>query len=69
MQTAVPDLFITFMDGQPLDDFDNAEQIRQQWVEIMLKKFGWEIQEAQKMETQGTMRKAMHLGERVDEQP
>jgi thioredoxin-like negative regulator of GroEL len=69
METAVPDLLITFMDGQPLDDFDNAEQIRQQWVEIMLKKFGREIQKAQKMETQGTMRKAMDLGERVDEQP
>jgi len=68
METAVPDLLITFMDGQPLDNFDNAEQICQQWVEITLKKFGREIQEAQKMETQGTMRKAMDLGECVDEQ-
>jgi len=43
---AVADLLETFENWLPLDNFNNAEWIRQQWVEMLLKKCASKIREA-----------------------
>jgi hypothetical protein len=45
---AVADCLETFEKWLPLENFDNAEWIRRQWVEIFLKKCGSEISEGRK---------------------
>ena len=47
-EMAVADLLKTFESWLPLDNFDNAKWIRQQWVEMFLKTCASEIQEASK---------------------
>jgi len=47
-ETAVAECLATFENWLPLINFDNAEWIRQQWVEMFLKKSASEIQEARK---------------------
>jgi len=42
-ETAVADFLATFETWLPLVNFDNAEWIRQQWVEMFLKKCASEI--------------------------
>jgi hypothetical protein len=47
-EMAVTDLLVTFQNRLPLDNFDNARWIHQQWVEMWLKKCASKIQEATK---------------------
>jgi len=62
-ETAVADFLETFESWLPLDNFDNAEWIRQQWVEMFLKKCASEIWEARKKGRRGNKRPATDLGE------
>ena len=64
-ETAVADVFETFETWLLLDNFDNAEWIRRQWVEMFLKKCASEIREARKMVRRGNNRPATDLGERA----
>jgi len=64
-ETAVADFLATFKTWLPLVNFDNAEWIRRQWVEMFLKKCASEIPEARKKGRRGNKRPAMDLGERV----
>ena len=47
-ETAVADYLETFECWLPLDNFDNAEWIRRQWVEMFLNKCASKIREARK---------------------
>jgi hypothetical protein len=47
-ETAVEDFFETFESWLPLDNFDNVEWIRREWVEMYLQKCASEIREARK---------------------
>ena len=47
-ETAVADFLETFKTWLPLENFDNAEWIRRQWVEMILKKCASEVREARK---------------------
>ena len=62
-ETAVADFLETFECWLQLDNFDNAEWIRPQWVEMFLKKGEREIWEVKKMGRQGNKRLATDLGE------
>ena len=62
-EAAVADFLETFESWLPLDNFNNAERIYQQWVEMFLKKCASEIREARKNSRQGNTRLAMDLGE------
>jgi len=64
-ETAVADFWETFETWLPLDNFDNAEWIRRQWVEMFLKKCASEIWEARKKGRRGNKRPATDLGERA----
>jgi len=64
-ETAVADFWETFQSWLPLDNFDNAEWIRRQWVEMFLKKCASEIREAKKKGRRGNKRQATELGERA----
>jgi hypothetical protein len=64
-ETAVADFLETFETWLPLDNFDNAEWIRRQWVEMFLKKCASEIREARKKGRRGNKRPATDLGERA----
>jgi len=57
-ETAVADFLETFESLRPLDDFDNAEWIRRQWVRMFLKKCASEIREARKKGRRGNKRPA-----------
>jgi hypothetical protein len=45
-EKVVADLLETLESWLPLDNFDNAEWVRQQWVEMFFKTCGREIEEA-----------------------
>jgi len=62
-ETAVGDFWKTFESLLPLDNFDNAEWIRRQWVEMFLKKCASEIREARKKGRRGNNRPVTDLGE------
>jgi len=64
-ETAVADYLVSFKDGLPLDDFNNAKWIRWQWVEMFLKKRASEIREARKRGTWSKKRLVTEMGERV----
>jgi len=59
----VADFLETFEVWLPLDNFDNAEWICQQWVEMFLKKCASEIREPRKKGRRGNKRPATDLGE------
>jgi len=63
--TAVADFLETFETRLPLDNFDNAERIRRQWVDMFLKKCASKIREARKKGRRGNKRPATDLGERA----
>jgi hypothetical protein len=67
-ETAVADFFETFETWLPLDNFDNAEWIRWQWVQMFLKKCASEIWEARKKGRRGNKRPATDLGEHTIKQ-
>jgi len=62
--TVVADFLETFEVWLPLDNFDNAEWICQQWVEMFLKKCASEIREPRKKGRRGNKRPATDLGEK-----
>ena len=62
-ETAVADFLETFKVWLPLDNFDNAEWIRRQWVERFSKKCASEIREERKRGRRGNKRPAMDVGE------
>jgi len=62
-ETAVTDFVATFENWLPLVNFDIAEWIRWQWVEMFSKKCASEIQEARKKGRCGNRRPATDLGE------
>ena len=64
-ETVVAEFLETFETWLPLENFDNAEWIRQQWVEMFLKKCASEVREARKKGRRGNKRLATNLGERV----
>jgi hypothetical protein len=64
----VADCLATFETWLPLGNFDNAEWIRRQWVEMFLKQCESEIREPRKKGWQGNKRPATDLGERADTQ-
>jgi len=64
-EMAGADFLETFKKWLPLENFDNAEWIRRQWVEMFLKKCASEVREARKKGRRGNKRPATHLGERV----
>jgi len=61
-ETAVADFLATFETSLPLVNFDNAEWICQQWVEMFLKKCASEIQEARKKGRRGNKRPPTDFG-------
>jgi hypothetical protein len=65
-ETALGDCLETFEVWLPLDNFDNAEWIRRQWVEMVLKKYASEIWEATKKKSQGNMPQATDVGEHMN---
>jgi hypothetical protein len=67
-ETVVADFLATFETWLPLVNFDNAEWIRRQWVEMFLKQYESEIREPRKKGRRGNKRPATHLGERADTQ-
>jgi hypothetical protein len=64
-EMAVADFLETFDTWLPLENFDNAEWIRRQWVEMFLKKCASEVREARKKGRRGNKRPATDLGERA----
>jgi len=64
-EIAVADCLETFESWLPLDNFDNAEWIHQQWVEMFLKTCACEIREVTKKGRRGNKRPETHLGERA----
>ena len=64
-ERVVADVLETFEVWMPLDNFDNAEWIRRQWVEMFLKKCSSEIGEARKTGRQGNKQLGTDLGERA----
>ena len=62
-ESAVADFLVTFENGLPLVNFNNAEWIRRQWVEMFLKKCAIEIREARKNGRRGKEQPATELGE------
>jgi hypothetical protein len=55
----------TFEKWLPLENFDNAEWIGRQWVEMFLKKCASEVWEARKKGRRGNKRPSTDLGERA----
>ena len=64
-EIAGADLLETFDTWLPLETFNNAEWIQQHWVEMFLKKYSSEVQEARKKGRRGYKRPATELGERA----
>jgi hypothetical protein len=64
-ETAFADFLETFETWLPLENFDNAEWIRRQWVEMFLKKCASEVVEAVRKGRRGNKRLATDVGERV----
>jgi hypothetical protein len=64
-EMAVAHFLATFEKWLPLENFDNAEWIRQKWVEMFLKKCASEVQEARKKGRRGNKRPATDLGARA----
>jgi len=62
---AVADFLETFGKWLPLENFDNAEWIRRQWVEMFLKKCASEFREARKKGRRGNKRPATDSVERA----
>jgi len=61
----VADFLETFEKWLPLEDFDNAECIRRQWVEMFLEKCASKVREARMQGRRGNKRPAMDLRERA----
>jgi hypothetical protein len=61
---AVADFQQTFVQWLPLENFDNAEWIRQQCFEMFLRKCESEVLEARKKGRRGKKRPATDLAER-----
>ena len=59
----VADFLDTFTTWLPLENLDNAEWIRRQWVEMILKKCASEDREARKKGRRGNKRPATDLRE------
>jgi len=57
-EIAVADFLETFEIWLPLENFDNAEWIRQPWVEMFLKNCASEVREARKKGWRGNKRPA-----------
>jgi len=64
-ETAVADFLVTFETWLPMENLDNAEWIRRQWVEQLLKKCVSEVRKAGRNEWGGNMRPVIGFGERV----
>jgi len=64
-ETDVADLLETFKIWLPLENFENAELIWQQWVAMCLKQCVSEVQEARKKGRWGNKRLLTDLGERA----
>jgi len=62
-ETAVADCLVTSKATLPVKNVDNAGWIWRQWVELFLKKYASEIQEATKNGRWGNQRLAIDLGE------
>jgi hypothetical protein len=62
-EMAVSHFLETFEKWLPLENFDNAEWFRQQWVKMCLKKCSREVREARKEARQGNKRSATDLGQ------
>jgi hypothetical protein len=65
-ETAIGDCLETFEVWLQLDNLVNAEWIRRQWVEMVLKKYASEIWEAMKKGRQGNMRPVTDVGEHMN---
>jgi len=64
-EMAVPDFLETFESWMPVENFDNAEWILRQWVELVLNKSASHIREARKKERRGNKQLATDLGEQA----
>ena len=62
-ETAVADFLETFNTWLPWENFDNAEWIWRQWVEMFLKKCASEVWEARKKGRRGNKRPATDFAE------
>jgi len=62
-ETAVAEVLETSKSWLPLKNFDNAEYIWRQWVEMLLKKHASEVQEVRKKRRRGNKQPVMELGE------
>ena len=67
-ETGVADFLETFESWLPLDNFDNAEWIRRQWVEMILTTCASEIREARIRGRQGDKQPATDLGYRASKE-
>jgi hypothetical protein len=61
----VADFSLTFEKWLPLENFDNAEWIRRQWVEMFVKTCASEFREARTKGRGGNKQLATDLGERA----
>jgi len=68
-EKAVADCLESFEKWLPLENFDNAEWIRRQWVAMFLKKCASKVLDARMMGRRGNMRPATDLGERTGKNP
>jgi hypothetical protein len=64
-ETAVADFLETFETWLPLEDFDNADWIRRQWVKMFSKKCASKVREPRKKGRRGNKQPATGLGERA----
>jgi len=62
-EMVVAEFLETFEKWLPLENFNNIEWIRQQWVDMFLKKRARKVREATKKGTRGNKRPATDLGE------
>jgi len=67
-ETAVEEFLETFETWLPLVNFNNAEWIRRQWVEMFLKECASEMQEARKKGRRGNKRPATDMGDHASKQ-
>jgi len=56
---------VTFNTKLPLQNFNNAEWIRRQWVEMVIKKCATEVQEERKKGRRGNKRPATDVADRA----
>ena len=64
-EMAVADFLETFETWLPMQNFDNAEWIQRQWVEMFMKKCASDVRKARKQGRRGNKRPATDLGERT----